>query len=78
MNEVYILWHVHEFEDSGLPDDEKLIGVYRTSEDAEAAKQRVAGKAGFKEWPSGFQIHRYILGQDGWTEGYVTLQPEDM
>jgi len=40
MNEVFLLWHVHERDDRD--DDEKLIGVYRTEADAEAAILRLA------------------------------------
>lgn len=77
MNEVYILWHVHEFEESGLPDDEKLIGVYRTQKDAEAAQRSVADQPGFRDLPNGFQIHRHTIGNTGWTEGYVTVDYDD-
>jgi len=42
--DAYLLWHVHEL--PGGEDDAKLIGVYATAEDAEAARQRVADQPG--------------------------------
>ena len=58
--------HVHGDE------DEKLIGVYSTRENAEAATKRVAGKPGFADQPEGFEICPYELDVDHWTEGYIT------
>jgi hypothetical protein len=69
MDSVFILWHSHEI-DGGT--DEKLIGVYKTREDAESAISRLASKPGFKDARDGFEIHEYVLGRDGWTEGYVS------
>jgi hypothetical protein len=39
MEDVYLLWHVHELE--GREDDTKFIGVYRTEDDARAAIGRL-------------------------------------
>lgn len=69
MKSVFILWHSHEIDGDV---DEKLIGVYRTHEDAEAAIGRLKGKPGFADTPSGFEIHESVLGRDGWTEGYIS------
>jgi hypothetical protein len=66
---VFLLWHVHEFHDS-KDRDEKLIGAYRTEEDAKAAIIRLADKPGFREAPAGFHISKYDLNKDHWTEGY--------
>ncbi len=41
---VYILWHVHSIAEDH--DDEKLIGVYSTQAEPEAAQQRIQDKAG--------------------------------
>jgi hypothetical protein len=68
MDSVFVLWYVHEIEGS---DDEKLIGVYRTEEDARAAMERLRGKPGFMEKPDGFTCDRYELNRDHWTEGFV-------
>ena len=69
MDSVFILWHSHEVDDET---DDKLIGVYRTRQDAEAAITRLADKPGFRDTREGFQIHEYVLGRDGWTEGYIS------
>jgi len=69
MDSVFILWHCHQ--NVGDSDD-KLIGVYKTREDAEAAIGRLKDKPGFKDAVDGFEIHDYVLGRDGWTEGYIS------
>lgn len=70
MKDVYLVWHVHPLE-SG--DDEKLVGVYASEEDARAAIQRLRTKPGFVSFPEGFMVEAYELGKDHWTEGYVTV-----
>jgi hypothetical protein len=70
MDSVFLLWHVHELPDQ--EDDEKLIGVYRTEADAEAAVLRLKDRPGFCEAPEGFLIDKYELNRDNWTEGYIT------
>jgi hypothetical protein len=69
MDSVFILWHCHPVGPEG---DEKLIGVYRTRADAEAAIERLKDKPGFKDTPDGFEVHDYVIGRDGWTEGYIS------
>jgi len=69
--DVFILWHVHEIQ--GGDDDEKLIGVYQSEDDAMAAIERLRSQPGFKDTPEGFQIDRYEINKDHWTEGYVTV-----
>ena len=69
MDSVFILWHSHEID--GIS-DEKLIGVYIARTDAEAAISRLNAKPGFRDVLDGFEIHEYVLGRDGWTEGYVS------
>jgi hypothetical protein len=73
MRSVWLLHHVHEFEDGH--EDVKLIGVFATHEDAEAARRWVAGQPGFRDLSEGFSIDEAELGQIGWLEGYVTLEP---
>ena len=72
MDSVVLLWHVHEMPDGH--DDEKLIGVYRTDEEARAAIERLRDKPGFRDRPEGFEYFTYQLNRDGWTEGYVTIK----
>lgn len=74
--DVFLLWHVHEMPDG--EEDSKLIGVYATAEDAEAARLRVLPQPGFRDLPEGFQVSQYTVGEDQWTEGYVTVTHEDV
>src|SRR5437867_8664135 len=50
METVFLLWHVHEVGDE---DDDKLIGLYRTEDDARAAIERVRQLPGFADAPEG-------------------------
>jgi hypothetical protein len=68
---VYLLWHSYET-DVGA-DETKLIGVYSTSELAQAAQKRAATLPGFCDRPNAFEISAYELDKDDWREGYVTL-----
>jgi hypothetical protein len=73
MESVFLLWHVQSFLDSDN-EDEKLIGAYRTEEDAKGAIVRVKDKPGFADTPDGFLIEKYELNEDHWTEGYVSAR----
>ncbi len=71
MTAIYLLHHVHEFDDGH--EDVKLIGGYTSEQSALEAKQRVFNKPGFRERPSGFIISELVLNRDGWVDGYVTV-----
>ena len=71
MDSVFLLHHVHEFEDGH--EDSKLIGVYSTEQRAQEALQRVRNQPGFRERPEGFVINEFRLDRHGWPEGYVTI-----
>jgi hypothetical protein len=74
MKTVYLLHHVHEFDDGH--EDVKLIGVFSTEALARAAQERVAGQPGFRDCPEGFEINEQRVDEwIGWQEGYVTIQP---
>jgi hypothetical protein len=73
MKSVWLLYHLHEFEDGH--EDVKRIGVFATREEAETAQQRVAGQPGFRDLPEGFSINEALLGKISWLEGYATLEP---
>ena len=68
--DVYLLWHSHPT--GANEDNDKLIGVYASESEAKAAQERMAKKPGFKDYPEGFEIARYRVGEDNWTEGYFT------
>ena len=67
---VYVVQHERESEDG---DDVKLIGVYRSEDDAHEAIARARVLPGFIDYPDGFSLDAYDLGQDHWTHGYVTV-----
>lgn len=73
MDKVWLLRHVHEFDDGH--EDVKLIGVFGTREEAEQALSKVADKPGFREHPEGFSIDDHQLGLMGWVEGFITIEP---
>ena len=74
--DVFVLWHIHKL--PGGDNDEKLIGVYSSQEMAESARETAIQLPGFKETTDGFQIDRYEVDEDHWTEGYVTVTHEEL
>ena len=60
-------------EPGGPPQDEKLIGIYSSENDAQEAIKRIKTKPGFRDFPDGFQIDEYEIGKDNWPEGFVTV-----
>lgn len=69
---VFVLHH--EYERFGR-DESKLIGIYATRADAEAAIGRLRSEPGFRAWPDGFTIGEFELGRDHWTEGFAVMVP---
>jgi hypothetical protein len=72
MTKVYLLWHVR---DVAGQDEEKLIGVYSTEDNAKQTIQRLQRQPGFKDFPYCFQIFDYDVdpARDGWSEGFTTV-----
>lgn len=62
---VYVLQHARYNEDKTNNDieDLKLVGVFATEADAKAAITQLSDKPGFKDYPNGFHIDAYPLGQ---------------
>ena len=54
-------------------EDVKVIGVYSSQLEAEAAIKRLSKQPGFRDYLGGFTIDAYELDQDNWTEGFVDL-----
>ena len=71
----FLVVHVHEF-DNG-EEDLKIIGLYRSEERARAAVVQARTLPGFSDTPDSFGITPYTLDQDGWTEGFATVVPDD-
>lgn len=73
---VYLLWHTHDLADGtgDEPDvDAKLLGVYSSSQQAEARIARARQLPGFSDSPDGFQVEEYTVDRDEWAEGFVTV-----
>jgi hypothetical protein len=82
LTSVFVVQHLHVH--ASGEECVKMIGVYESRRAAEEAVGRVATQPGFRdhakvidperdEEESGFYIDEYRLGQDHWTEGYVTV-----
>lgn len=66
----YVVLHEHLLE-SDQPPDQKFIGVYNSSAEAEAAVGRLAEAPGFRDTPHGFRILEFPLDRDHWVEGFA-------
>ncbi|MBY0282203.1 MAG: hypothetical protein K2W94_08650 [Alphaproteobacteria bacterium] len=75
MEYVFSLYHIHELPDG--EEDVKLIGIYTSYEEAEAAKNRVKDKPGFKDYPEDFSIEPQKLNRDSWVEGFISWDEMD-
>ena len=82
MNQVFLLQHLHVFEDG--KEDLKTIGIYSSKEEALSAIDRKSKEEGFKDHPklidpdrddyvSGFYLDFMEVDKDQWTEGYFTV-----
>lgn len=70
--EVYLLWHTHVDDRLDGGEDEKLIGVYSSIDEANSAIERKGNYEGFKDYKDGFEISTYTLNKDSWSEGFST------
>ncbi len=56
-------------------DTAKLLGVFSTLGLAEERVGRARHTTGFNEYPEGFVIDGYVVGEDTWVEGFVRIDP---
>lgn len=70
---VFVLEHTRYEDDNSDNDieDFKLIGVFTSLEQAKAAIAQLSAQPGFKDYPNGFHIDEYPLGQINWSSGFV-------
>ncbi|GAA5787420.1 DUF7336 domain-containing protein [Chitiniphilus shinanonensis] len=66
---VYILQHTYGDEDCES-ENCKFLGVFDSMESAEKAIDFLKGLPGFRKWPDGFTIGRYVLNDIHWREGF--------
>jgi homoserine kinase type II len=71
MESVFVLWYVHKYDDPERDDEELLIGVYRTEDSANTAIGRLSNNKGCADRPEEFEISRYELDKDHWTDGFI-------
>ena len=71
MRHVFLLWHSHDLGEGETND--KLVGVYSTADEAEAAKARKLTFEGFRDAPEGFLISCCEFDRDLWSEGYIAV-----
>lgn len=69
MKTVFVLHHIYDRDGS---DEVKLIGVFRTREDADHAVGELINKDGFSSYPDGFEITEYELDRIWWSDGFIT------
>ena len=69
------VWSVyHEFEDGAFCEHFKLIGFFRTREQARAVVRSLKWKPGFKDHRKGFFVGKHPLDDGGaWEEGFITV-----
>jgi hypothetical protein len=77
MKSVFILQHERQKDLDN--EDVKIIGIYSTREKAEKTIDNYIKKnlPGFKDYPDSFNITKYELDKDHWTEGFG-IDIEDM
>ena len=71
-NTVFVLEHARYKDDDKNNDveDYKLIGVFTTEQQAQTAMSQLKMQPGFKDYPNGFHIDAYPLGQINWSQGF--------
>ncbi len=71
-NTVFVLEHARYKDDDRNNDveDFKLIGVFATEQQAQAAMAQLKNQPGFRDYPNGFHIDAYPLGQINWSQGF--------
>ncbi|WP_367105400.1 homoserine kinase [uncultured Psychrobacter sp.] len=69
---VFVLGHTRYEDDNRDNEVEgfKLIGVFNSEEQAQAALDQLKSQLGFKDYPNGFYIDAYPLGQINWSSGF--------
>jgi len=78
---LYLVQHLHIVNNN---EDLKIIGIYSSKNRAIEAVNRMISLPGFKDYPhivdpmndeneNGFYIDEYIIDEDNWCEGFVTI-----
>jgi hypothetical protein len=70
MKTVFLVQHSYELESC---DETKLIGVYSSLQEAQAAVERLKIQPGFRDRVDDFHIGELEINKDHWTEGFSTM-----
>lgn len=54
-------------------DDVKLLGVFESPEAAQARIDRARQQPGFNDEPDCFMVDPYTVGEDTWSDGFVSI-----
>ena len=83
--EVWLLWHMRPLDDDPdldpemvhIDTDDRLCGVFSTEANAEAARDRLRSRPGFRDHPDAFWMGSHLVDdpEPGWPEGFVSLWP---
>lgn len=60
--------------DEEAGDDVKVLGVYSSRGKAEARIERAKELEGFRDEPDCFHVDEYLLDEDRWSDGFVTVR----
>ncbi|MEV6816451.1 hypothetical protein [Micromonospora sp. NPDC051296] len=63
--------------DEEAGDDLKILGVYSSQQKADERVVAARRLPGFRDEPDCFLIDSYVLDEDRWTEGFVTVPQSD-
>lgn len=69
MKHVYFVQHSYELENG--QDVIKEIGIYSTRKIANEAVKKFRNFSAFKDYPKGFYIDKYELGENHWVSGFI-------
>jgi hypothetical protein len=68
---VYLLQHSYVLNEA---DETKIIGIYSSREKAEMIVEYYKVKPGFSEHKDDFFIDEYIVDENNWEDGFVTIR----
>jgi hypothetical protein len=76
---VFLLWHMRPLDDTETDDptltDDKLCGVFSSTELAEAGREQLITLPGFRDFPDAFLIDGHTVDEVTWQQGFVSLRP---
>lgn len=72
---VYLLQHTYSYGEQSEYEENKIIGIYSSRDNAEKELKKYLKLPGFNEYDSScFSIDEYIVDKGEWNEGFVKAQ----